>query len=232
MLKSLENTGLNARLTPEVYDRYAEEVSALEKDWKESISSTKNCKLSFIKEDDDLNIPEPICQYDFTRVLYDYRECRLLKDAESVPQGYKTMADSGTIPCAIIPILNYYGLSTNLSHLGKILVENGYRTENDGTRWIAIDKIPELVYGIRTQIQSSVFELCESVLSELPVLAIVPASWLHNLESMPSNECITAWRIEGNKVIVTTTSSHSPRKLDLIEFLRNIKRAWAFQPMK
>lgn len=228
MLKSLENTGLNARLTPDVYDLYAEEIAALEMKWRNSVSSLKDCKLSFFKETPYPSIPEPVCQHDYTRVIYDYRECRTLNHGESVPEGYKTMSESGTVPCALVPILRYYNIGDMLPEIGSVLVKHGYRTENNGTRWIAIDKVPELVYGIQTQIQSSIFELCESILSGYPVLAIASAAWLHNLESMPSNECVTAWRIEGSEVIVTTTSSHSPRSLDLIEFLRNVKRAWAF----
>lgn len=230
MLKSLVNTGLNARLTPEVYDRYAEEVTALENNWKKSVSSLKDCKLSFYKEIEHTSIPEAVCQHDYTHVIYDYRECRTLNDGESVPEGYKTLSDAGTIPCALIPILRYYGIHAQLTAVATTLVKYGYRTQNSGTHWIAIDKIPEIIYGIQTRIQSSVFELCESVLSGYPVLTVVSAAWLHNLEYMPGNECVTIWRIDGSDVIVTTTSSHSPRRLNLIEFLWNIKRAWSFQP--
>lgn len=233
MLKSLENTGLNARLKPETYDRYAEEVAKLEEEWKKSVEYLENCNISFYDGINDNSIPESVCQYDCPNIIYDYRECRVVDNAADVPEGYKTMAMGGSVPCALMSIIGFYKPSRlTLSEIGKVLVENGYRTENKGTLWIAMDKIPELVYGIRTEILSHLLELPREVSQGHPVMALVPAAWLHDLPNMPSNECVTVWRLERKKVIVTTTSSHSVKELDLYDFLRNVKRAWAFQPMK
>ena len=228
MLDVLKNTSLNARLTPEVYDLYAEEVNRREQEWKKSIEYLDSRSINFY-EGIENNIPEPICQREYPNIIYDYRECRVVNNAEAVPKGYKTMATSGTVPCALTPIVSYY---RNLPEIGKVLVEHGYRTENKGTLWIAMDKVPELVYGYRTEILSHLLELPREISQGHPVMALVPTAWLHDLPNMPSNECVTVWRLEYKKVIVTTTSSHSVKELDLYDFLRNVKRAWAFQPMK
>lgn len=232
MLKSIVNTGLNARLTPEVYDRYAEEVTKLESDWKKSLEYLDSCNISFWGGIEDASIPHPVCQHDYPNIIYDYRECRVMDDTQSVPDGYKTIAMGGSVPCALMSIIGFYKHSRlTLSEIGKVLVENGYRTEDKGTLWIAIDKIPELVYGVRAEMLNHLLELCQQVSLGRPVMALVPASWLHDLPNMPSNECVTVWRLERKKVIVTTTSSHSIKELDLYDFLRHVKRAWAFYPI-
>lgn len=231
MLESLRNTGLNARLTPEVYDRYAEEVTKREEEWKKSVEYLRICNISFMGGIDNICIPTPVCQQDWTNIIYDYRECRVVDTEKDVPEGYKTMAMGGTVPCALMSIIGFYKPSRfTLSEIGKVLVENGYRTENKGTLWIAMDKVPELVYGIQTEMLNHLLELCQQVSLCHPVMALVPAGWLHRFPNMPSNECVIVWRLEGKKVIVTTTSSHSTIELDLYDFLRNVKRAWAFQP--
>lgn len=234
MLDVLKNTGLNAWLTPEVYDLYAEEVTRREKEWKKSVEYLNGCNISFYDGINDDSIPETVCQYDCPNIIYDYRECRVVDNAADVPEGYKTMAMGGSVPCALMSIIGCYKPSSiiTLSEIGKVLVENGYRTEDKGTLWIAMDKIPELVYSIRTEILSNILELPREVSQGHPVMALVPAAWLHDLPNMPSNECVTVWRLEHKKVIVTTTSSHLIKELDLYDFLRNVKRAWAFQPMK
>lgn len=234
MLDVLKNTGLNARLTPEVYDLYAEEVNKREKEWKKSVEYLDGCNIRFYDGINDNSIPEPVCQHDWSNIIYDYRECRVVDNVSSVPEGYKTMVTSGTVPCAITSIIGYNKPISiiTLSEIGKVLVENGYLTKNKGTLWIAMDKIPELVYGIRTEILCNFLELPREVSQGHPVMTLVSAAWLHDLPSLVSNECVTVWRLERKKVIVTTTSSHSIKELDLYDFLRNVKRAWAFQPVK
>lgn len=227
MLDVLKNTGLNARLTPEVYDLYAEEVNKREKEWKKSLEYLYSCHISFYDGIEN-NISEPICQYDCPNIIYDYRECRVVNNVVDVPEGYKTMATNGTVPCALTPIISQY---RSLPEIGKVLVEYGYLTKDKGTLWIAMDKIPELVYGIQTEILSHFLELAKEVSEGHPVIVLVPAAWLHDLPSLSSNECVTVWRLKGKKVIVTTTSSHSVKELDLYDFLINVKRAWAFHRM-
>lgn len=230
MLESLKYTGMNARLTPEVYELYKEEISAFEESWKQSLHYLETCNFSFIGGIDDNHIPSPYCQYDYSHIIYDYRECREVKDSKSVPAGYKTMLDGGTVPCALMSILDYLCISSiSLEYVGKKLVENGYRTEDNGTLWIAFDKALEQLFGVRTWIQRSVFELCESVTLERPVIALVPAAWLHDFPAMKTRECIIVWRLEEKKAVITTTSAHSAKKVDLYELLKNIKRAWACQ---
>lgn len=73
MLKSLENTGLNARLTPEQYELYKDEISVLEKSWKKDIAT--GCSTRFKGGISDFFIPTPFCQYDYHNIVYDYRKC-------------------------------------------------------------------------------------------------------------------------------------------------------------
>ena len=226
MLDVLKNTGLNARLTPKVYDLYKNEASTYEKSWKQSLHYLDTCNFSFTGGSDDSHIPAPYCQYDYADIIYDCRGCR--KVDGQVPDGYKTIFDGGTALCAMKSVLDYFHISLSLEDVGKDLVQNGYRTENDGTLWIAFDKAFEQLYGVQTQMQSMVFELCESVSLLHPVIALVSAAWLHDYP-MPSNECIIIWRLEGKEAVITMTSSHSSKKVDLYELLKNIKRAWACQ---
>ena len=228
MLKSLIGTGLQARLSPEQYELYKSEVLALEKSWKKEIRS--GCKTQFKGGISDFFIPQPWCQYDFYHIIYDYRKCINLRSPKQVPLGYKTVADGGTIPCALLSILRYYKFSETLPVLGELLVTNGYRTKDNGTRWIAFDKVPEIVYGIKTEIQTSIYGFAESIVFGRPVAALVSATWLHKdfSTNLPSNECIVVWRLEGDKAVITTTSSHSTLRVDLYDLLKNIKRAWSF----
>lgn len=228
MLKSLENTGLNARLTPEQYELYKDEISVLEKSWKKDIAT--GCSTRFKGGISDFFIPTPFCQYDYHNIVYDYRKCINLKNPTQVPAGFKTMADGGTIPCALLSVLSYYKFPETLPVLGELLVTHGYRTADKGTRWIALDKIPEMVYGIQTQIQTSVFGFCESIMFGRPVIAIVPATWLHSdfpSSGLPSNECVVVWRLEGKNAVLTNTSSHSTLTVNLQDLLKNVKRAWS-----
>lgn len=231
MLKSLINTGLEARLTPEQHALYRAELIALEESWKQSLHFLE-CNFNFDGSGvEPSKIPTPRCQYDYNHIIYDYRTCRELQPGETLATSHKTMADGGTVPCALLSVLEYYCRDEKLPELGQILVKNGYRTQNNGTLLIALDKIPELVYGIQTQVQSFIFNLFESVCMKKPVIALVSAAWLHDFPKMPSNECIVIWRLEGKTALITTTSHHSVRRIDLYDLLKNIKRAWSFQIM-
>ena len=173
----------------------------------------------------DSSIPTAHCQYDYHHIIYDYRACRMLDSGEPVPEGYKTMADGGSFPCAIYMLLEYFKVPTDLITIGKTLVQYGYRTENSGTLWICMDNLLEKHWGIKTKIQDSIFELCESVSLDSPVVALVPAEWLHSYP-MPSNECLIIWRLEEKTAVVSTTSGHQPVKIGLYDLLAHIKRAW------
>ena len=232
MMKSLIGTGYQARLEPSAYTRYKEELTAFDESWKQSLHFLETCQISFkgggIKNE---FIPTPYCQHDFTTIVYDYRECRVLRADESLPDGYTTMSDGGTVPCAFMSILDYFRTSPkSLEMLGKVLVDNGFRTRFNGTLWIAFDKVLEK-YHVRTQIQPSIFNLCESVTLQRPVIALVSSAWLHYFPSpyMMTNECVIIWRIEGEKAVMTTTSSHSLREVNIYDLFRNIRRAWSCQ---
>lgn len=228
MLKSLLNTGLEARLTPEQYALYRAELITLEESWKQSLHFL-NCDFTFNGGVEPSKIPTPRCQYDYNHIIYDYRTCRELQPGETLATRHKTMADGGTVPCALSSVLEYYRHTAKLTVIGQILVKNGYRTENNGTLLIALDKVPELVYGVQTQVQSFIFDIFESVCMGKPVIALVSAAWLHALSTMPSNECIVIWRLEKKTALITTTSHHSVRRIDLYDLLKNIKRAWSCQ---
>lgn len=232
MLKSLIGTGLQARLSHEQYEKYKAEIAAIDDSWAKSLSELQNCKLSSESEGiEDKYIPIPYCQYDYNHIIYDYRECRTLSAGESLPKGYKTMADGGTIPCALMTLLDYFKTAPNsLEDIGTVLVENGYRTKSSGTLWVAVDKVLNH-YHVRAEIQPSVETVFDRIRNKRPVIAIVSGMWLHDMPHLPTmtNECIIIWRIEGNQAVFTTTSRHSPKRENFYDLLKHTKRAWACQ---
>lgn len=192
-------------------------------------------------------IPKPICQYDYGQVIYHSSdpklgigECRRLSTGEPYPIGLKSIADGGTVPCAMLSILKYFQVDASLLEVGNFLVKHGYRSKrHGGTRWIAIDKILEINYGIETTIITSVLELARSLSLGQPVLSMVNSTWLHNslMHNPPNkngNECIIIWKLQGSKAIITTTTSLEKQliKVDLQDLLRHILRAWSCRKIK
>ena len=231
MLKSLVGTGLQARLSHEQYKKYEAEISAIEARWVKSLHYLETCDFAFTGGVENKYISTPYCQYDYGNIIYDHRECRTLSPDEVLPDGYHTMLDGGTVPCAIMSILDYFRTSPkSLEEIGKILVTNGYRTKLRGTLWIAFEKILEH-YHVRTQILPTIFDLCESVSLNRPVIALVSAAWLHQFPHpyMMTNECVIVWRLEGKKAVITTTSNHSLIQVNLYDLLKNTRRAWSCQ---
>ena len=237
MLKSLQNTGIAARLEFNEYEAYKKEIARLDASWKESLNGTLYEHLSVGVS--DKYIPAPYNQKNFENIVYDYRGCFIKTDetiGHVVPS--KTMDIGGTVPCAMASVYEYMTFMHKsaekfksreelLLHIGTTLVNNGYRTPDAGTLWIAFDKVLELEYGIHTKIQCSMFEAINSICMCQPVIALVPASWLHKDPSMPSNEAIVIWAIREDEAIITTTSSDNIERVKAHTLFEHVKRAWA-----
>lgn len=238
MLQSLVNTGLNARLKPDVYAKYKEEKRQLAETWEESLSKELSTKLDI--GIDPKVVPVPYNQKIYDHIVYDHRGCYdRAKDPNRVFDGepLKSMALGGSIPAAMAMIVEYFSKTHKtgkkivsreefLIEIGKILVENGYRTQDKGTLWLAFDKVLELEYGIRTQIQRSIFEVSNSICSCSPVVLLVPTGWLHG-KDLPSNECVIIWKIKEGVATICCTSSNKLMEVDVMQLLRHAKIAWA-----
>lgn len=236
MLKSLIGTGVSARLTPEKYTAYNKEVAFFTSSWEESLSKKLYSHLSVGMKEKWL--PAPYNQKQYPNIVYDYRGCFSKGSTFEEPEEpYKTIAIGGSIPCAMSTVYEYFnGLVINnkkldrtelLLDIGANLVNNGYRTQETGTLWIAMDKLFELEYGIETEIQRSIFEVVQSVCQCHPVVGLVPTSWLHSDDSLASNEAVTIWAVEEDTALITTTTSDKVEKIKVLPLLQHTKRAWA-----
>lgn len=242
MLQSLQNTGIQARLTLNTYDKYNASVSKLDSSWKESLNKIDETLFSNLSIGiSEHFIPTPYNQKNFKNMIFDYRSCFINNLSIGDPAiPYKTIASGGTIPCAMAMVYEYFILVNKknkifqtreelLLHISTTLVLNGYRTQYAGTSWISLDKILELVYGIPTKIQSSIFNMCHSVASCNPVIALVPTSWLHGNPLLLSNEAIIVWAIKNGEAIISTTTSDTLERVKVSTLFKNIKRSWACQ---
>lgn len=236
MLKSLIGTGLSARLTPEKYEEYKKELAILDSTWRESLTRKLYPHLSVgIKEE---RIPVPYNQKQYPNIVFDYRGCfnkGLGSTFEEPSEPYKTMAIGGTILCAMATVyetLNngkteFKNREELLIDIGKTLVNNNYRTKSSGTRWIALDKVLEMKYGIETKIQCSKFEAVDSICRCHPVISLVPTSWVHNDSSLTSNEAVIIWAIRKDVAIITTTTSDDVKKVNVDALFHQAPRTWA-----
>lgn len=236
MLHSLINTGINARLKEDVYLEYQEEKRQLAETWEESLSKELSTKLDI--GIDPKVIPVPYNQKLYEHIVYDHRGCYDRNKENKVFDGepLKSMALGGSIPAAMATLVEYFSVTHKtgkkissreelLIEIGKILVENGYRTQDKGTLWLAFDKVLELEYGIRTQIQRSIFEVSNSICLCHPVVALVPTGWLHG-KDLPSNECVIIWKIKEGVATISNTSSNELYEIDVMQLLRHAKIAW------
>ena len=238
MLRALKETGINARLTQSTYEAYKDETSAIAKNWETSLEKElpSDLRVGITK-----HIPTAVNQKLYSNIVFDHRACDFeerVDRSDADKEAYKTIAIGGSIPCAMATVRKYFNDTQSsctpqaqsnedlVIEIGKVLVENGYRTPDNGTLWIALDKVLEMEYGIVTKIQNSIFELADSLCSQKPVIALVPASFLHG-EGVPTNECIIIWNIADGVCTFSTTSSNSNLQMDVNKLLKNIKRAWA-----
>ena len=220
MLQALkEDTGLGANLQPQISEAYRSKLKETEAEWANSILHLDRLEFSFHSELEK-PIPSPCCDPECPESLY---------NAEGVPlaEGYsgKDVVEIGAIPCTFKMILEYFGISKSLESICGVLVRNGYRTE-DGMLTLAFDKILEKVYGIETEIESSVLQLCGSVSTGHPVIALVEQSWLYG-NALPGNTCIIIWQLKGERLSVSTITSPELRILDMLDTFKHIQRAWA-----
>ena len=221
MLQALkEDTGLGANLQPQISEAYRSELKEIETSWDNSIQHLTSFEFIFHSELKDGNSPSHCCEPECPESLY---------NAEGVPlaEGYsgKDVVEIGAIPCTFKMILEYFGISKSLESICRVLVRNGYRTE-DGMLTLAFDKILEKVYGIETEIESSVLQLCGSVSTGHPVIALVEQSWLYG-NALPGNTCIIIWQLNGERLSVSTITSPELRILDMLDTFKHIQRAWA-----
>lgn len=237
MLRALKETGINARLTQSTYEAYKDETSAIAKNWESSLEKElpSDLRVGITKQ-----IPTPVNQKLYSNIIFDHRTCDFeerVDRSDADKEAYKTIAIGGSIPCAMATVRKYFNGTQSCAsnaqldedlviEIGKVLVENGYRTPDNGTLWIALDKVLEMEYGIVTKIQNSIFELADSLCSQKPVIALVPASFLHG-EGVPTNECIIIWNIADGMCTFSTTSSNTNLQMNANTLLKNIKRAWA-----
>lgn len=227
MLRVLQRTGVEARLPQEVYEAYKSERLEKQHQFKNSVKTIKKCILTANIGIPISRIPDVITQDDGISIIYDNKDT----NCGFIPGTRKTMAEGGNIPCTIATLLSFFKIYPSLFEVGKILVENGYRTENSGTLWLAIEKVPEFVYGVQSTLQDNVWNTIHAISMKQPVLGIVPRKWLHHNPkfSNDDNECIIIWSINKDKAVFTTATSKKIKCLNVKEVFSNIKICWSFQ---
>ena len=113
-------------------------------------------------------------------------------------------------------------IDINIIRTNRKLVEDNLKKKFQEEKLPLIDKILELVYGIPTKIQSSIFEMCHSVASCNPVIALVPTSWLHGNPLLLSNEAIIVWSIKNGEAIISTTSADVLERVKVTTLFKHI----------
>ena len=232
MLKSIKNAGLEARLSHEVYTDYSIEIASLEAKWKESLEMFDFPGMEILGGINTRFIPSPINQDDSPNLIYDYRNCRYLKKGEALPAGFKTMAGGGNIPCIIKCILEYFGRNVPLEQIGRLLVQHGYRTPDDGTLWSSFERLLEPIYGIKVTVPSSLYELIGPILLGQPVIAMIDAEHVYKQyqkyfsREIHGRMAIIIWQFTGGHALISCTHLYGLHSIKLEDLFPNLYRAW------
>ena len=224
MLHSLEGTGLGANLRPRAYEDYKRELEEIEREWESTLHFLDSCDFSFRGGIKSSKIPSPSHEVGCPEIWYNAYSQKIDKEyLSSHPE--LLIAEGGSVPCTFQMILKYLHITKDLESICGVLLRNDYRIK-DGTLILAFDKILEQIYGVKTEIQPSVFHLCESVSKNRPVIGLVSTAWLSDNE-LPGNTCIIIWQLKGKKLLVSTTTSGELQVLDMCDTFKHIQRAWA-----
>lgn len=224
MLHSLEGTGLGAKLQSRAYEAYQMELKEIEGEWGSTLHFLDSCDFSFRGGIKNSKIPSPSQEVSCPAVWRNGNSQRIDEEYLSSHQEL-LIAEGGSVPCTFQMILKYLNIAKDLESICGVLLRNDYRIK-DGTLILAFDKILEQIYGVKTEIQPSVFHLCESVSKKRPVIGLVSTAWLSDNE-LPGNTCIIIWQLKGKKLLVSTTTSGELQVLDMYDTFKHIQRAWA-----
>lgn len=225
MLHSLESTGLGAKLQPRAYDAYQKEVEKIEEEWDYSLHFLITCDYSIKGGIESDKIPSPCCQVDCPDI-WDNDNSQVLEKSYLASHPALLIAEGGSVPCTFRMILKYFDITKNLENICGVLVRRGYHIKDTGILTLAFDKVLEQIYGVKTEIQPSIFDLCESVSLGHPVIALVTNSWLYN-NGMDGLTCIIIWQLKEKEILVSTTTSRTLQVLDMVDTFEHIQRAWA-----
>lgn len=224
MLHSLEGTGLGANLRPRAYEDYKRELEEIEREWESTLHFLDSCDFSFRGGIKSSKIPSPSHEVGCPEIWYNAYSQKIDKEyLSSHPE--LLIAEGGSVPCTFQMILKYLHITKDLESICGVLLRNDYHIK-DGTLILAFDKLLEQIYGVKTEIQPSVFHLCESVSKNRPVIGLVSTAWLSDNE-LPGNTCIIIWQLKGKKLLVSTTTSGELQVLDMCDTFKHIQRAWA-----
>ena len=224
MLHSLEGTGLGANLRPRAYEDYKRELEEIEREWESTLHFLDSCDFSFRGGIKSSKIPSPSHEVGCPEIWYNAYSQKIDKEyLSSHPE--LLIAEGGSVPCTFQMILKYLHITKDLESICGVLLRNDYHIK-DGTLILAFDKLLEQIYGVKTEIQPSVFHLCESVSKNRPVIGLVSTAWLSDNE-LPGNTCIIIWQLKGKKLLVSTTTSGELQVLDMYDTFKHIQRAWA-----
>lgn len=224
MLHSLEGTGLGANLRPRAYEDYKRELEEIEREWESTLHFLDSCDFSFRGGIKSSKIPSPSHEVGCPEIWYNAYSQKIDKEyLSSHPE--LLIAEGGSVPCTFQMILKYLHITKDLESICGVLLRNDYHIK-DGTLILAFDKLLEQIYGVKTEIQPSVFHLCESVSKKRPVIGLVSTAWLSDNE-LPGNTCIIIWQLKGKKLLVSTTTSGELQVLDMYDTFKHIQRAWA-----
>ena len=180
MLHSLEGTGLGANLRPRAYEDYKRELEEIEREWESTLHFLDSCDFSFRGGIKSSKIPSPSHEVGCPEIWYNAYSQKIDKEyLSSHPE--LLIAEGGSVPCTFQMILKYLHITKDLESICGVLLRNDYHIK-DGTLILAFDKLLEQIYGVKTEIQPSVFHLCESVSKNRPVIGLVSTAWLSDIK--------------------------------------------------
>ncbi len=222
-LKPMEET-LMASMDSNLYEQYKKERSEMMESFKKSVARGEADSITWSGD----TVPKYfINQREYGCLIFDQRECRYLKVGEKLPEGYLSMKDGGTVPCALILVLWASGVNILLEDLATLFVKYGYRINGKGVLWSSIDIIPEIKFGIETRIATSVKDIANALIDKKYVFTLVSQRWLQGNESLPDkNQAAVIWGVKDNNFVITSTVGKEVIYKPINSFLEQIKIAW------
>lgn len=167
----------------------------------------------------------------FKRFVFDAAYgCFELDDSKKIPSYINTIYGGGSILCCLISIAKFYGKEDNHIDLGNYMIDNKYRTPKNGVRWTAMDKIPEIRYGISSNVACSLYDIIKHVVdNKEPALALVPGSWICGDSAITTNVGIILYQFTKTGSVLFASSVHDHLlEMSIEELFRHIKMAWLF----
>lgn len=251
-LPKASSESFSALLPSEVYSSYAKERNLTVERFSQSVKNHSiPTSLSTLSNKQIADLSSTIAvprQKDYSSLIFDERYCGYLSNNhENNPSrihsknnhSYYTMAEGGTIPCAMVSALSFFKVASecerDLTRIAEHMVTYGYRKNGAGVLHIWFDWFVPNYYGLKVRrplsINYMIDELKRDATLRNPrkgvgsvVVALVNSNVL-GVNSTTSS-AIVIWGI--NKGMYLYTSSHSGKFSyhNADEINQNIRACW------